>query len=176
MDLVDDVQSSDLVDSDSLNGEGSADEVNDDDNNNDDADDADHDDVDELDVMKELSEDAPKKDYSFQLGHSQYATHSAHMKKDNPLVVPNFLFIILPRSDRGDREYYCCAMLTFFKPWRNGKDLKLRDQSWDKSFVAHEFTKRQMEIMKYFNVRYECLDARDDYSAKKDKSDDISYH
>ena len=112
MDLVDDVQSSDLVDSDSLNGEGSADEVNDDDNNNDDADDADHDDVDELDVMKELSEDAPKKDYSFQLGHSQYATHSAHMKKDNPLVVPNFLPTTLPRSDHGDREY-CCAMLTF---------------------------------------------------------------
>ena len=31
--------------------------------------------------------------------------------------------------------------------------------------------------MKYFNVHYECLDARDDYSAKRDKLDgDISYH
>ena len=33
-----------------------------------------------------------------------------------------------------------------------------------------------MKIMKYFNVSYECLDARDDYSAKTDESDDISYH
>ena len=28
-----------------------------------------------------------------------------------------------------------------------------------------------MEVMKYFNLRYECLDAWDDYSAKKDKED-----
>jgi hypothetical protein len=67
-------------------------------------------------------------------------------------------------------------MLTLFKPWRSGKDLKSSDESWDKGFVAHEFTKRQMEIMKYFNLRYDCLDARDDYSAKRDKKDgDISY-
>ena len=33
-----------------------------------------------------------------------------------------------------------------------------------------------MEIMKYFDVRYECLDARDDYSAKRAKGDNgISY-
>ena len=33
-----------------------------------------------------------------------------------------------------------------------------------------------MEIMKYFNLWYDCLDARDDYSAKRDKKDgDISY-
>ena len=67
-------------------------------------------------------------------------------------------------------------MLTLFKPWRHGKDLKSEGDSWDKSFVAHSFTKRQMEIMKYFNIGYECLDARDDYSAKRDKGDsDICY-
>jgi hypothetical protein len=28
-----------------------------------------------------------------------------------------------------------------------------------------------MKIMMYFNLRYECLDARDDYSAKRDKDE-----
>jgi hypothetical protein len=131
---------------------------------------------DELDVMDELAEYVSKKDKSFQPGHPQCNTHNAHMKKEDPSVVPNFLPNTLPRSDRGDREYYCCTMLTLFKPWRNGRDLKSSEESWDKSFVAHEFTKRQMEIMKYFNLRYECLDARDDYSTRKDKSDGgISY-
>ncbi|KIM77367.1 hypothetical protein PILCRDRAFT_56408, partial [Piloderma croceum F 1598] len=131
---------------------------------------------DELDVMDELAEHVPKTDRSFQPGHPQHNTHKAHMRREDSSIVPNFLPNTLPRSDRGDREYYCCTMLTFFKPWRSGKDLKSSEESWDKAFVAHEFNKRQMEIMKYFNLRYECLDARDDYSAKRDKNDNgISY-
>ena len=55
-------------------------------------------------------------------------------------------------------------MLTLFKPWRHGKDLKNEDQSWDEVFSNHKFTPRQQELMKYFNIRYECNDARDDYS------------
>jgi len=130
------------------------------------------DDIDELDVMDEPSEKAPTKDRSFHPGHPQYKTHQAHMKREDPFIVPNFLPNTLPRADRGDREYYCCTMLTFFKPWRTGKDLKAKMETWDKSFMAHEFSKRQTEIMKFFNVRYECLDARDDYSAKRDKEDE----
>jgi len=141
-------------------------------NDNEDKDEEHDSDHDELDVMEELAEHIPKKDYSFRPCHSQYHTHKAHMQKEDPSVVPNFLPNILPRSDRGDREYYCCTMLTFFKPWRTGRDLRVESDTWDKSFVAHEFTKRQMEIMKYFNVRYECLDARDDFSAKRDKEGD----
>src|ERR1700674_2735908 len=142
----------------------------------DDGDDEDEDEEDDLNVMEELAEDTPKADRSFLSGHPQHNTHKAHMQRVNPLVVPNFLPNTLPRSDRGDREYYCCTMLTLFKPWRSGKDLKSSEESWDEGFVTHEFTKRQMEIMKYFNLRYECLDARDDYSAKRDKKDGgISY-
>ena len=63
-------------------------------------------------------------------------------------------------------------MLTIFKPWRTGKDLKSEADSWEKSFMTYEFTKRQNDIMKNFNVRYECLDARDDYSAQREKDDD----
>ena len=68
--------------------------------------------------------------------------------------VLNFVGGALPRSDCGDREDYCSTMLTFFKPWGTGKDLKLEDQSWDDAFKAHMFNTRQVDIMKYFNVRY----------------------
>ena len=123
----------------------------------------------ELDVMAELAEHVPKNNYSFRHGHPQLQTHRARMRDEDPAVVPNFLPNTLPRSDRGDREYYCCTMLTLFKPWRSGKDLKSELESWDKSFTSHEFSKRQLEIIRNFNVRYECLDARDDYSARRDK-------
>ena len=32
---------------------------------------------------------------------------------------------------------------------------------------------RRLDIMKYFNVRYECLDARDDYAAQMKKGDNV---
>jgi len=98
----------------------------------------DEDDEDELDVMKEVAEKIPNEDHSFMIGHPQRNTHSAHMKRENYLVVPNFLPNTLPRPDRGDQEHYCCTMLTLFKPWHSGKS---KEQSWDKSFLAHEFTK-----------------------------------
>jgi hypothetical protein len=74
------------------------------------------------------------------------------MQKEDPSVVPNFLPNVLPRSDCGDCEYYCCTMLTFFKPWHTGRDLRVELDTRDKSFMAHEFTKWQTEIMKYFIV------------------------
>jgi hypothetical protein len=55
-------------------------------------------------------------------------------------------------------------MLTLFTPWRHGKDLKNEDPSWDEAFFNHKFTSHQQELMKYFNIHYECNDARDDYS------------
>ena len=55
-------------------------------------------------------------------------------------------------------------MLTLFKPWRHGKNLKEVDQSWDEAFTNYKFTPRQNELMRFFNIRYECNDARDDYS------------
>src|SRR6267154_1984088 len=127
-----------------------------------------HDDND-IDVTGETAREGPKNDRSFIFGHLQFNTHQAHMKKEYPSIVPNFLPNILPRSDCGDHEYYCCTMLTLFKPWRTGKDLKTNTESWDKTFVFHEFTKVQNEKMKFFNVRYECIDARDDFSAQRDK-------
>jgi len=57
-----------------------------------------------------------------------------------------------------------CTMLTLFKPWRHGKNLKEDEWSWDEAFTNYKFTPCQIELMKFFNICYECNDARDDYS------------
>jgi hypothetical protein len=111
--------------------------------------------------------------YRFQKDHPLYHSHHVALVSDAEEWVPNFVGGAIPRSDRGDREYYCSAMLTLFKPWRSGKDLRSKQQSWDDAFISHQFNLRQSEIMKYFNVRYECLDARDDFAAQMKKGENI---
>ena len=56
-------------------------------------------------------------------------------------------------------------MLTIFKPWRSGKDLKGEKDTWDESFLNFQFTDTQKQVMKNFNLCYECLDAHDDHRA-----------
>src|ERR1700742_4691891 len=65
-------------------------------------------------------------------------------------------------------------MMTFFKPWRNGGDLKTKDQSWDDVFTDHTFTECQQELLRFFHIKYECNDARDDYSAARQKKGEMS--
>ena len=98
--------------------------------------------------------------------HPLYETHYTEFDRNKKNIIPNFVGGSLPRQDRGDREYYCTTMLTLFKPWRSGRNLKDEMQSWDGAFTNHEFTKRQLDIMNNFNLRYECLDARDDFSTQ----------
>ena len=64
-------------------------------------------------------------------------------------------------------------MLALFQPWQSGLDLKMPEQSWDDTFVAHKFSLRQQEVMDYFNLRYECMDARDDFHAQMKNADAI---
>ncbi|KAJ6456527.1 hypothetical protein C8R45DRAFT_801595, partial [Mycena sanguinolenta] len=71
----------------------------------------------------------------------------------------------LPRSDKGDHEYYCMTMLTLFKAWRDPNDLKDNLSTWNQTFLEHRFTERRAQLLKNFNLRYECNDARDDYCA-----------
>ncbi|KAF9534446.1 hypothetical protein CPB83DRAFT_743494, partial [Crepidotus variabilis] len=82
---------------------------------------------------------------------------------------PNFTGASLPRRNQGDREYYCCTMLTFFKPWRRGRELKASAQTWDDAFTAHPFSNEEESYMRNFNIRYECMDAQDDYRAQLKK-------
>ena len=60
-------------------------------------------------------------------------------------------------------------MLTLFKPWRTGTDLKTKDASWDEAFTAHTFSSQEERIMRNFNIRYECLDQRDDFFSELKK-------
>ena len=104
--------------------------------------------------------------YYFLDNHPQRESHYVTSNTKHLIKVPNFLGGSLPRCDRGDREYYCATMLAMFKPWRKKEDLKEDDYSWDETFTNHKFTAEQQQLMKYFNIRYECNDARDDYSAQ----------
>ncbi len=75
----------------------------------------------------------------------------------------------MPRSDQGDREFYCLTMLTLFKPWRVGAELKAELQLWSDAFNEHTFSTYYLTLMSNFNLKYECLDARDDYKAQLKK-------
>ena len=109
--------------------------------------------------------------FPFLSDHPLSSSHATRCLPPVSALVPNFIGPPLPRCDHGDREHYCMVMLMFFKPWRTGLELKRRDQTWDDAFLEHEFTLRQHQLMKNFNLRHECLDARDDFHAQLQKGD-----
>ncbi|THU95873.1 hypothetical protein K435DRAFT_563576, partial [Dendrothele bispora CBS 962.96] len=100
----------------------------------------------------------------FKQEHPQVNTHCLRKNRKMDAHVLNFIGHTLPRSDKGDYEYYCCVMLALFKPWKNGSELKNIGQTWEEAFNVHKFTSAQIKLMQNFNLRYECNDARDDYS------------
>lgn len=105
--------------------------------------------------------------FPFVHGHPLADSHALKVVSDDKRLVPNFIGGTLPRADKGNREYYCTVMLTLFKPWRAGENLKNKGQSWDNAFDNFQFTPQQKQILKNFQVRYECLDSRDDYNAQR---------
>jgi hypothetical protein len=137
-----------------------------DDSSNDEADSMEVDDESDTEMIVDQDVDAQM----FLKDHPLYQTHIIHFDKRKKYIVPNFVGGSLPRRDQGDREYYCATMLTLFKPWRSGKDLKAVDYSWDETFTNHVFTSDQLQKMNYFNLRYECNDARDDFSSQLKQS------
>ncbi|KAI0038191.1 hypothetical protein FA95DRAFT_1665540, partial [Auriscalpium vulgare] len=116
---------------------------------------------------KAPKEKKPKQYPQFLKGHPQCETHSIHMAAEDEPIVPNFVGGTLPRKDKGNYEDYCLTMLTLFKPWRIGSDLKTNNQTWQEAFETYTFTPRQLELMKFFHIRYECNDARDDFHAQR---------
>ncbi|KAK0433188.1 hypothetical protein EV421DRAFT_1718787, partial [Armillaria borealis] len=95
--------------------------------------------------------------------HPMCNSHHVRVAPDRDRKVPNFVGGMLPRKDKWDREYYCLTMLVFFQPWRSGTDLRRDAEStWDAEFGSYAFSEDHMRIMANFNLRYECLDARDD--------------
>ncbi|RPD67885.1 hypothetical protein L226DRAFT_474272, partial [Lentinus tigrinus ALCF2SS1-7] len=106
--------------------------------------------------------------HTFMANHPQAYTHEVRLMDEIEGFVPNFIGGPLPRKDAGSHEEYCMTMLTLFKPWRSGKDLRPNeDTMWNEVFDTYGFTERQKQIMKFFHIKYECNDARDDYSAMR---------
>jgi hypothetical protein len=116
----------------------------------------------------------PKSILRFMVAHPLHSSHGCVTKRDYSDVVANFIGI-LPRSDKGDREDYSLTMLVLFKPWCDALKLKEVLSTWDETFLLHKFTDRQIELMKNFNIKYECLDARDDYNAQMKKDGNINF-
>lgn len=58
------------------------------------------------------------------------------------------------------------TILTLFKPWRTGHDLKNdADRLWHDVFEDFELTSHQKDLIKFFHIRYKCNNARDDFAA-----------
>ncbi|KAJ7028484.1 hypothetical protein C8F04DRAFT_963937 [Mycena alexandri] len=109
-------------------------------------------------------------DHPFMPKHALFLSHSVSCNFDKLYTtIPNFIGGSIPRSDKGDRAAYCMAILTLFKPWRSPGDLKDTVSTWDQAFREHTFTDRQSQLIKNFDVRYECNDARDDHFAQMKK-------
>ena len=126
--------------------------------------------VPDLDLLSSQTKRVLKRNiFRFGTAHPLSDTHASRYINNNDHRVPNFIDASLPRRDKGDREHYCCTMLTIFKPWRTGVDLKGADASWDEAFNSYHFTEEQETFMNNFNVKYECLDARDDHRAQMKK-------
>ena len=113
--------------------------------------------------------------FSFRKDHPLHDSHVSYLVSNYEKRVPNFIGANLPRCDQGDWEYYCCTILTLFKPWRRGLDLKSSAQAtWDDVFHDHKLETHQLQLMRNFDICYKCLDAHDDYCAQLKKGIDKS--
>ncbi|KAF8125103.1 hypothetical protein EV363DRAFT_1176404, partial [Boletus edulis] len=99
--------------------------------------------------------------------HPKYLSHGVRQLSLKYNYVPNFIGPPLPRADKGDHEFYCMTMLTLFKPWHSGHNLKSTKESWYQAFTGHSFSTDHLAIMENMRVKYECLDARDDFSIQR---------
>ena len=90
--------------------------------------------------------------YRYMPSHPLYATHATKSNPDNIKTVSNLIGPPLPQRDQGDHEYYCSTMLTFFKPWHTGNDLKKLNTTWDEEFSKYKFTAQQNQFMQNFNI------------------------
>ncbi|KAF8837499.1 hypothetical protein BDN67DRAFT_909129, partial [Paxillus ammoniavirescens] len=102
----------------------------------------------------------------FQTAHPLYDSHYISLLPATKSFIPSFIGPGLPRPDAGDCEFYCSTILALFAPWRERYDLKNDNVSWDTVFLNYKFKSEHSAIIKNMNVRYECLDARDDFSAQ----------
>ncbi|KAI1785042.1 hypothetical protein LXA43DRAFT_976450 [Ganoderma leucocontextum] len=110
-------------------------------------------DVDNMDPIAHSDHQSSSTAYTFQHAHLLRMSHAVFLRKLSKPYILNFTGGTLPRRDKGDREAYCSAMLTFFMPWRDGTDLRTGHDSWDAAFSARSFTDEELQLMKNMNVK-----------------------
>ncbi|KAF8223233.1 hypothetical protein L208DRAFT_1032835, partial [Tricholoma matsutake] len=108
--------------------------------------------------------------FDFVSEHLLANSHCTHWLPKHAALIPNFIGSTLPRSDQGNHEYYCSAMLALFKPWCMGCDLKQEDELWNDAFTKYSFGTRSTQLMHNMNICYECLDTQDDFHAQMKKN------
>ena len=131
----------------------------------------DSEDISNLDSQKDVKAGRKlgKNVYPFLKDHPLSDSHALQFLPENEKIIADFVGATLPRCDQGDREFYCSTMLALFQPWHSGKDLKQELETWDEAFTNYQFSGYHKQLMSNFNIRYECLDARDDYRAQMKK-------
>lgn len=115
----------------------------------------------------------PKNLHLFLTKHPLHESHASHLSQDDDKTVVNFIGGLLPRRNEEDDEYYQ-TMLALFKPWRSGCNLRNNEMSWADTFNGHKFSPKHEKLMKNFNIRYECMDARDDFRAQRKSQSDFA--
>ncbi|EGO01394.1 hypothetical protein SERLA73DRAFT_72330 [Serpula lacrymans var. lacrymans S7.3] len=100
----------------------------------------------------------------FHPSHPQ--SHSHLLRVRDVASVPLLLGHSLPRADRGDCECkeWSRVMLILFKPWVT---LKPSNDTWHKTFLAHNFPPALQMGINNMNVENKCRDARDKYETDR---------
>ncbi|EAU85037.2 hypothetical protein CC1G_04133 [Coprinopsis cinerea okayama7 len=109
----------------------------------------------------------PRGTFAFGPDHPLADSHGLRVNtKAMEYVVPNLLGGTLPRPGVGSENEYGVAMLALFVPWRSGTDLRAPGEDWSAAWNRTAVSPRYETIMKNINLKYECLDARDDFRAQ----------
>ncbi|KAF8988955.1 hypothetical protein BDZ89DRAFT_928379, partial [Hymenopellis radicata] len=124
-------------------------------------------------MKQDKSDDDTIGKHYFADGHGLKNTHYVTYCSEEYSLIPNMTGGALPRRDQENRDYYCCTMLAIFKPWTVPSDLKDKEETWSQAFNAYNFTDRQKQLMNNFHLRYECLDARDNFRDQMKKNLDV---
>jgi hypothetical protein len=114
-------------------------------------------------LRKKGSQGKNLRTFYFTPDHPLQATHGVTMMSYAKGRIPNFAGAGIPRNDAGDMDTYSCTMLVLFAPWRSGQSLKQPDETWSEAYEQYKFSPRHRTLMKNFQIRYECMDARDDF-------------
>ena len=113
-------------------------------------------------------------------GHSKTTSHYRVSRPQNHNVLPNIVGPWLPRRDGepNSKPYYYASMLSILKPWRELRDLKKEDETWEKEFngymnVAGQRERDVIAGCQYYYESKNIVADRDDNDNRRDEADDI---